>query len=332
MSKNALRIFLSIVLTAIIPMAMAAEIDAKQTAIDAALTQTPPATETPAEEEAPVSIEAYRQKLSTEIVKEERAITHEFESYLRYIPNESLYAQPGKVSVIESAMEYNFSFKLFEELPVQLGIGSNYLGINASNDVPVSLPGKLTSFSFGAETTLPLWPFEKTYLRLGVIPTFYSSNWNFKANSLNMSSVAIVIYQPNEKLTLIAGVASNPGFENSLSPFGGLIYKPNDKWAFNLVPDRPTISYNVNDRIALFVEGGMSGSEYKVTKDGLKGVALAYNETHAGAGVKIKINKYIDASLSCGRLFNHYLKYRDSLGKVDIKNGIYSEFRIEARI
>jgi hypothetical protein len=101
---------------------------------------------------------------------------------------------------------------------------------------------------------------------------------------------------------------------------------------FDLIPSRPTITYEINDRVTVFAEGGFSGGEFKVTKDNLQGAALSYNEIHLGGGVKITVNKYIDTYLSCGRMFNHYLKYRDSLGKVDIKNNTYSEFRVEVGI
>jgi len=300
-----------------------AEADAKTKAMYDAM-ETPP---------VEVSKE-YRQKLSSDIVaveQKEEEFKNEVDSYVRFIPGRSLSSQPGKISVIESAAEYNYNFKPFDQLPIQLGVGTGNVNINTDDAVPVSLPTQLAGVTFGAETTVPCFKLDKTYLRFGIMPSFYSDNWNFKANSFNLSSVAMIIYQPNKMLTLIAGFASLPGFEDPILPIVGLIYKPNDKLTFNLIPDRPNISYCLTDRFTVFVEGNTSGGEYKVTKDGLK-ATLSYNELHAGAGMKFKVNKYIDASLSAGRLFNHYLKYRDSLGKVNIKDSLYSEFRIEMRI
>lgn len=314
-----------------------AEADAKTKAMYDAIVLAQAITEAEKKLETPpveVSKE-YRQKLSSDIVaveqKEEEEFKNELDSYVRFIPGRSLTSQPGKISVIESAAEYNYNFKLFGQLPIQLGVGAGNVNINADDAVPVSLPTQLKSVVFGAETTIPLFEIDKTYLRFGIMPSFYSDNWNFKANSFNLSSVAMIIYQPNKMLTLVAGVASLPGFEDPILPIMGLIYKPNDKLTFNLIPDRPNISYCLTDRFSVFVEGNLSGGEYKVTKDGSK-AALGYNETHAGCGAKFRVNKYIDASLSTGRLFNHYLKYKDSLGKVNIKNGLYTEFRLEMRI
>lgn len=313
-----------------------AETDAKTKAMDEAIVLAQAITEAEKKQETPpvkVSQE-YRQKLSSDVVvieQQEEEFKNELDSYVRFIPGRSLSSQPGKISVIESAAEYSYNFKLFDQLPIQLGVGVGDVNINTNDAVPVSLPTQLTSVVFGAETTVPCFKLDKTYIRFGIMPSFYSDNWNFKANSFNLSSVAMIIYQPNKMLTFVAGIASLPGFEDPILPIAGLIFKPNDKLTFNLIPERPNISYCLTDRLSVFIEGNFAGGEYKVTKDGLK-AALSYNETHAGCGGKFKVNKYIDASLSTGRLFNHYLKYRDSLGKINIKNSLYSEFRLEMRI
>jgi|GEM_PF-477618 len=278
----------------------------------------------------------YRQKLSTavEVLEpDEAAEAHnEIDSYVRFIPASSLASQPGKISVIKSAFEYSYDFKAFGQLPIEVGFGAGDININANDAVPVTLPGHLTTVSFGAETTLPFFKLEKTYLRLGITPSFYSDNWNFNANSFNFGSQAMVIYQPNRQLTFVAGLAVNPGFEDPFCPFGGVIYQPNDKLAFNLVPERPTISYDITDRITAFWEGGMSSGEFKVGKDGLNGAALQYEEFHTGMGFDIELNNYIDASVSFGRIFNQRFQYRDSIGKVNLKNNFYTEFRVEAKI
>ncbi|MCU0652225.1 MAG: DUF6268 family outer membrane beta-barrel protein [Candidatus Omnitrophica bacterium] len=287
----------------------------------------------PVSEGAEEGIE-YRQKLGKVITMEdeENKVGFEADSYARYMPTRSLVSQPGKISVTKAASEFSYAFKAFGELPVEFAIGGENVDINTNDAVPVSLPSHLTELTFGAEATLPAFGLEKTYIRLGITPAFYSSNWNFKANSFNFGSHALVIYQATDKLTLVAGVSVSPGFEDPITPFGGLIYKPNDKLTFDLVPTRPAITYQINDRIAVFGEAGFEGSEFKVSKDGYTGAALSYNEVHFGGGIKFSVNKYIDTYLSCGRMINHYFKYRDSLGKVDMKDNTYSEFRVEVKI
>jgi len=97
---------------------------------------------------------------------------------------------------------------------------------------------------------------------------------------------------------------------------------------FNLAPKRPEISFSLNDRVTLFAEGGSALDEFEVRKDNLENVALQYREMHLGAGIQYKFNKLIQSSVSGGYMFNHYLKYKDSLGKVTTKNGGYAEFRV----
>ncbi len=309
-----------------------AENDAKAEAVDSAMSETESKVQSAAAQDKE-SI-GYRQKLGQIITteEEEQAVTHELDSYVRYAPTRSLSGQPGKISVIKAASEYSFAFKAFGQLPVELAIGGVDIDINANDAVPVSLPSHLTKLSLGAEVTLPAVVLDKTYVRLGITPAFYSSNWNFKANSFNFGSHALLIYQPSEKLTLIVGVAVSPGFEGPITPFAGVIYQLNDKLTFDLVPSRPAIYYKINDRLTLFGESGFSGAEFKVSKDGYDGAALSYNEIHVGGGAQIKVNKYIDTYLSCGRMLNHYLEYRDSLGKVNMKNNTYSEVRVEVKI
>lgn len=48
-------------------------------------------------------------------------------------------------------------------------------------------------------------------------------------------------------------------------------------------------------------------------------------------GVRVKLNKFIQTSFSTGAIFNHSLKYLDNQGKVNIKDGIYAEFRTQIR-
>jgi len=302
--------------------------------------ETPVAAETSAVEEIQPASQGeeagieYRQKLGKIITMqdEEEKVEYEVDSYVRYMPTRSLVDQPGKISVIKAASEFSYAFKAFGELPVELAIGGADVDINTNDAVPVSLPTHLTAVVFGAEVTLPAFGLDKTYIRLGITPSFYSSNWNFKANSFNFGSHVSVIYQASDKLVFVAGLSVSPGFEDPITPFGGLIYKPNDKLTFDLVPTRPAISYEINDRLTIFGEAGFEGNEFKVSKDGYTGATLSYNEVHFGGGIKLSVNKYIDTYLSCGRMFNHYLKYRDSLGKVNIKDNTYSEFRVEVKI
>lgn len=309
-----------------------AEMTSKSSAVDMALAEMEQEDAvTSASKEA---VPAYRQRLKEAVTTAKEEHAWELDSYLRYMPSQDLKDQPGKVEVIEGASELSYNFKAFGRLPIELSINEDYFGINDKEGVPVPLPNSLTQVGFGLQATVPM-PFvkiEKLYLRAKVQPSFYSDNWNTSSDAFKLPSFVYGIYQPSEKWTFVLGVAAYPGFEHVFAPIAGLIYKPNDRLSFNLVPSTPNISYQLTKHIGLFVEGSLSYGEYQIHKDNLQGKRLAYNEVHGGAGIEIKINDNIRAYGTAGYMFNRYLKYRDSLGKVDIKNGMYSEFRLEMGI
>lgn len=274
----------------------------------------------------------FRQELESVITEEKEAeeFNQVLDSYMRFMPSRGVDAMSGKIRIIDTDGEYSYDFKLLDKLPVEISLNQRYIGIE--NSTEIELPAHLVGLSTGIESTLPFLKFGKTHLRLGVYPAFYDDDWNFHSSSFRMPSRFLLIHKPNSLWTFILGVAVYPDFETKVWPILGFIYKPNDKLTFNIVPERPNIAYLLNDKLTIFTEGGGCYDEFEVTKDDLKNVVLQYKELHLGAGIKYRLNKFIKSSISSGWIFNRQLKYRDSLGKVNIKDGVYSEFRVEIKI
>lgn len=271
-------------------------------------------------------IPEYRQKIRDVVIEEEAPLPREIDSYVRYMGSSGAKAQSGHVGVVDSMMENTNQVKLFGKLPVEFITGLRYIGIE--NDTVVKLPSHLTAVSLGIGTTLPLFGIEKTYFSFALAPSFFTDNWNFHSSSFRLPQRYFLIYQPDKKWTFVCGVAVYPDFDEEVLPIVGFIYKPNEKLTFNLIPRRPEISYALNKKLKVFVEADMSGAEFEVTKDGSENVVLRYDEMHSGAGLRYKFNKNITASLSAGGMFRRSIKYKDSLGKVDIKDCFYTEFRL----
>ena len=276
----------------------------------------------------------YRQKLkevvSEDAPEEEKPL--EAQAYYRYMPSRGVDAMSGKVAVTEAAQETSYVVKAFGKLPIELSVQDSYLGIE--NSTPIELPAKLTGASFGAEATVPFFKFDKTYFRFGVFPSFYTDDWNFNSSAFRMPNRYMLIHQPNDKWTFVAGVAVFPdSVSDQVAPILGFIYRPNDRLLFNIVPTSPSVSYKLNDKFTVFCEGGSSSGEYVVTQDQFKNVILEYKELHVGSGLQYRINKYAQSSVTVGGIFNRQLRYHpDSLGKVNIGNGFYSEFRLEMKM
>lgn len=237
-------------------------------------------------------------------------------------------AQQGSVGISKTDNLIKYEFKAFDKLPIELTLYNRYTSLDSTLS-NLSLPANLTEFSTGIQTTLPLFKFDKTYFRLGVEPSFYSDSWDFEPSGFRIPSYYTVIYQPNPKLTLLCGVYVFPDSQDPVLPILGFIYKPNDRLSFNIVPRRPNINYDLTKKISVFAEGSFAiDNEYEVKFDNTRRAVLAFHETYAGTGIKYKFNKYVEASVSGGGTFRRRLKYDDSLGKVNLKDGGYASARV----
>ena len=270
--------------------------------------------------------QSFRQDVEETVAIQGDKYPFNMESYVRLMPKTKVNAQDGSVGIVNSSAEWSYAQKIFNRIPVEFSLEQNYINVN--NSTAVKIPSRLTGIGFGVDVTLPLLMLKNMYFRIGVTPSFYTDNWSLYENSLRLPQRYFAIYQPNDKFTAILGMAVYPRFRYVFLPIAGIIYKPNDKWLFNLVPSRPTINYVLNDKITFFGEYNMSGGEYVVTKDNIKGTVLEYNEQHAGVGLEYTLNKHIQGSLAVGGAFGRNLRYRESYGKLDIENGFYSEFRV----
>jgi hypothetical protein len=259
--------------------------------------------------------------------KTEEGFKQSLDSYFQYMPTTRADGQSGKLGIMRAESNYNYNFKAFDKLPVEFSLENCYTAIK--NSTAVKLPAHLVGFITDMETTLPFFNFNNTYLRIGISPSFFGDDWSFRSSTFRIPSRYYIILRPNSKWTYVAGVAYYPKFECDVLPIGGVIYKPNEKLTFHLVPENPNISYMLNDKVTLFSEAGGSFSEYEVTRNNTKSVVLQYREIHIGAGLQYKVNKFIQTSIQGGGVFNRFLKYRDNIGKVDIKNGAYLEFNLE---
>ncbi|MFC1674472.1 hypothetical protein ACFL1K_01065 [Candidatus Omnitrophota bacterium] len=261
---------------------------------------------------------------------EEAPYGHEFDTYIRYMPGSEAEAMPGEVEIIEAGIEYSYAFKAWDKLPVKFSLENQYISID--ENVGVQLPSHLFGLSIDIETTVPFFSFEDTYWRFGLKPSFYDDDAEFESSAFRIPFRTFIIHRPNDKLTLIAGVAVYPDFESQVVPIVGLIYKPSEALTFNLVPKKPNITYQLNERMSIFAEGSMWGKEFEVDKGNLENVVLKVKGMRLAGGIRYKFNEYIRSSISVGGAFNRTLKYRDSLGKVNLEDGLFTELRVKIRL
>lgn len=253
---------------------------------------------------------------------------NEFDSGVWIIPARSVKGESGHIKIVENETNYTHKAEFFKKLPVEFSVGSQFIGIDKT--IPTTLPARLTGVSFDAQAILPFFNINKMYLGVGVTPSFTGDSWEFDGRDFRIRSRYFAVYQPNEKWTWIGGVEILPRYKDQTLPILGVIFKPNDRLNFNLISDGPGISYRLNDRVTLFVNGDFSADEFTVDRGNSKDVILRYARTDIGGGVKLKINKFTQCSLSLGDAFNSTLKYRDNDNKVSIRSGLYYELKLEA--
>ncbi len=250
----------------------------------------------------------------------------ELESRFLYMGPNGAEAQDGKVGVFDSSVEYRHEVLAFGKLPVEFCLQQRYIGLDNTTAVP--LPGHLTGVSLGLQATLPFFAVDKTYLRLGLSPSFFGDGWECHSSGFRIPSRIFAIHKPDDKWIYIAGIAIFPDYDDKLLPILGFIYRPNQKLVFNIIPQRPNITYELNEKLSVFGEFDASGGEFEVNKDRYKNAVLEYKEMHMGAGFEYRFNKNMKGSFSSGGVFNRRLKYLDEPGKVKLENGAYCELRL----
>ncbi len=272
------------------------------------------------------SKELFAESQSTEV-----SPVFESESYVKYIPSRKVDNSPGKISIVEASSDQSIELKAFKDLPISLTINTKYIGLNEATDL--HFPGYLTTAGVDIETTVPFFNVDKAFLRLGANPSFYSDTWDFSASSFRLPLRTIFIYQPNNALTFLTGLAFYPDFENKFYPIVGVIYKPNDRLTFNITSENPSITYALNKNTDLFLEGNAYlDEEFNTTRDKVKDVVLEYREITFGGGISHKFNSRVTASFSIGDAIDRVIKYKNSPDVIKIRDGAYMEFKFDIKI
>ncbi len=255
----------------------------------------------------------------------------DLESYVKFIPSRKEENGSGKISIVEASSDQSLELKAFKDLPISLTINTKYIGMNEATDL--HFPGYLTTAGVDVETTVPFFGVDKTFLRLGANPSFYSDTWDFSVASFRLPLRTVFIYQPNNQLTLLSGLAFYPDFENKFYPIVGFIYKPNDRLTFNITTENPNITYALNNKTDLFLEGNAYlDEEFNTTRDRVKDVVLEYREITFGGGISHKFNSRVTASFSVGDAIDRVIKYKNSPDVIKIRDGAYFEFKFDIKI
>lgn len=248
----------------------------------------------------------------------------------RHIYSSDIEATDEDIDITSTKFDLTYKFKVAGELPVEVSLDVGHKDINA--DTAVDLPSRLESRRLGFSTKFPA-PFmqdERFFAGLDIFPTLNTDDWGWEPGAFRVPFRGYLIFKESDDFILVGGVSVRPEYEREVLPVVGLIYRPNDRLAFNLASDDPNISYKLTDATLLRWEFQYAFDEYEVTRGAQEGVVLRYQEISSGFGVEQQFNEYLKGILSLGGVFNRKLEYKDDAGKVAPDAGFYTSVQFKA--
>jgi hypothetical protein len=98
-------------------------------------------------------------------------------------------------------------------------------------------------------------------------------------------------------------------------PLAGLVHRPNPKWAFDLVPPEPRITYSPTKKFSVFVGGEILGGSYRTDRNDnivphkLDGAQIDYTDYRAGGGIIYSPFKAVMIDIAGGYSFERSIDY-----------------------
>ncbi len=246
----------------------------------------------------------------------------------RYTFESGVEHMSGDISVNQSDLDVKYATKAFGKLPVSVWFDYKHLDIN--ENIQVALPASLQGRRFGVGTKFPV-PFVSSnehFIAIDVMPSWYSDDSSLTSSAFRLPFRTYLIYKPSETFVFILGAQIDVDADRPVFPVIGFNYQPNERLNFQLASTEPTITYKLDDHWAVFAEYDAKIDEYVVTRAGQKDVVLKASEATFGGGLKFKIGKWLDASLSSGLNTMRQFAYRDNVGKADVNSAPYIKFRL----
>ena len=260
--------------------------------------------------------------------EEEPQVVAEIQS--RHIYSSDIEATDDDIDITATKFDLTYKFKVAGELPVDISLGVGHKDINA--DTSVDLPSRLESRRLGLSTKFPV-PFvsdDRFFMGIDILPTLNTDSWDWKSGAFRIPFRSYLIFKESDDFILVCGVTVRPEYEREVIPLIGLIYRPNDRLAFNLASDDPNISYKLTDATLLRWDFQYAFDEYEVTRGAQEGVVLQYQEISSGFGIEHQFNEVFKGIVSVGGVFNRQLGYKDDVGKVAPETGFYTSARLTA--
>jgi hypothetical protein len=210
-----------------------------------------------------------------------------------------------------NSLEYSHRFLLSGRIFLRAGLGYERFDFNETT-VPVPEYLQSTYGLVGLEYMVGNDVGAFLYLR----PGFYTEDrFDISSFDIPVTLGRVFVLQP-DRLYLVAG-ATGAGLRGQFPvlPIGGLIWKPADRWNVFLVPPEPRVSYAVNRKLDVFVNGQLIGGSFRTHRDTslrpsrLRNAALDYTEYRAGAGLEYRCTPTVSVAVNGGYTFQRRFNF-----------------------
>lgn len=249
----------------------------------------------------------------------------------RYFLPSDVSWMDGQVEITESTFRVKHEDKISGRLPFDVNLRIKHIDIK--EDVPVELPTHLESRSLGVGTKFPA-PFvdsDEFFIGIEADMQMNTDDWEWEDSAFRMPVRTYLIYRPEETFVLVGGVSVRIDYDNVVVPFVGLIYKPDDRWSFNLASYEPNVTYKISDRLTALMEFNYALDEYEVSRGTDEGVVLKYRQASTGFGFQYDFTEDVSGLFSVGGVFARRLEYEDDNGKVEPDEAVYFKAKLEAK-
>ena len=144
-------------------------------------------------------------------------------------------------------------------------------------------------------------------------PGFYTENDLDSASFDVPTTLGRIFVLREDQLYLFVGVrAAFLSGKYPVIPLAGLVYRPNPKWAFDLVPPEPRITYSPTKKFSVFVGGEILGGSYRTDRNDnivphkLDGAQIDYTDYRAGGGIIYSPFKAVMIDIAGGYSFERF--------------------------
>ncbi len=254
--------------------------------------------------------------------------TFSFTHKLRYVNKSTTENSSGDIGFARSEFALSNSFKVLNDVPLELGIGIHRFRLD--DDSGLDLPDTLqeNSVNFGLRFPALFTQGKDLFMAIDLMPLWSNAGeHDFDSKSFRFNFSTSLIFRESEKFIFACGALFRPEYANSVIPFFGVRYEPNDRLMINFLSTEPSVSYKISNKTKILLESAFLSHEFEVTSGARKGEIVRIRDLEAGVGLEHDFSESFKGVLSVGIAFERRYEYLNAKQKICPENSFYAGYR-----